>query len=172
MQRDVFGPGSNLTRRFIADYDLLQRHVEACRELGMKIVLTSGTFDILHVGHITYLLRARKQGDVMIVGLNSDASVRENKGPDRPVVNEQDRAVVLSALECVDYVTIFDDKTPMPLLEALKPDVYAKGGDYTLDTIVQEERRLVEGYGGAIAIIPGQDGQSTTNIINRIAGKG
>jgi D-beta-D-heptose 7-phosphate kinase/D-beta-D-heptose 1-phosphate adenosyltransferase len=150
----------------------LKSIVERLRRDGKRVVWTNGCFDILHVGHITYLLRARKQGDVMIVGLNSDASVRENKGPDRPVVNEQDRAVVLSALECVDYVTIFDDKTPMPLLDALKPDVYAKGGDYTIDTIVQEERRLVEGYGGSIAIIPGLDGQSTTNIINKIAGKG
>ncbi len=145
--------------------------VEKLRRDGKRVVWTNGCFDILHVGHITYLLRARKQGDVMIVGLNSDASVRENKGPDRPVVNEQDRAVVISALECVDYVTIFDDKTPMPLLDALKPDVYAKGGDYTIDTLVQEERRLVEGYGGSIAIIPGSEGQSTTNIINRITGK-
>jgi D-beta-D-heptose 7-phosphate kinase/D-beta-D-heptose 1-phosphate adenosyltransferase len=83
-------------------------------------------------------------------------------------VNERDRATVLSALECVDYVVLFDDKTPMPLLDALQPDVYAKGGDYTIDTIVQEERHLVEGYGGRIAIIPGVEGHSTTNIIDRI----
>ncbi len=139
------------------------------RDEGKRVVWTNGCFDILHVGHITYLLKARDQGDVLVVGLNSDASVRENKGPDRPVVNEQNRALVLSALECVDYVIVFDGKTPMPFLEALRPDVYAKGGDYTLDTIVQEERRLVEGYGGGITIIPGVEGASTTNIIAKIA---
>ena len=138
------------------------------REEGKRIVWTNGCFDILHVGHITYLLSARAQGDALVVGLNSDRSVQENKGPDRPVVNEQDRALVLSALECVDYLVLFDDKTPMPLLEMFRPDVYAKGGDYTIDTIVQEERRLVESYGGEIAIIPGVEGHSTTNIIDRI----
>jgi len=148
----------------------LQPVLRKLREEGKRIVWTNGCFDILHVGHITYLLSARAQGDVLVVGLNSDRSVRENKGPDRPVVNEQDRALVLSALECVDYVVVFDGKTPMPLLDALRPDVYAKGGDYTIDTIVQEERRLVEGYGGEIAIIPGVAGHSTTNIIDRITG--
>ena len=97
-----------------------------------------------------------------------DGSVRENKGADRPVVPENERAEVLSALECVDFVTVFDDKTPLALLERLKPAVYAKGGDYSLDTIVQEERRLVEGYGGTIAIIPGEADSSTTRIIERI----
>jgi rfaE bifunctional protein nucleotidyltransferase chain/domain len=121
------------------------------------------------VGHITYLPAARREGDALVVGLNTDKSVQENKGPGRPVVNERDRATVLSALECVDYIVLFDDKTPMPLLEALEPDVYAKGGDYTIATIVQEERKLVEGYGGSIAIIPGVEGQSTTSIIERIA---
>ena len=138
---------------------------------GRKVVWTNGCFDILHVGHITYLMRARQRGDVMVVGLNSDASVQENKGPNRPVIPERDRALVLSALECVDYVVIFDGMTPMPLLEALHPDVYAKGGDYTIDTIVQPERRLVESYGGEIAIIPGVEGHSTTNIINRLTGE-
>ncbi len=148
--------------------DQLRGVVEKLRREGKKVVWTNGCFDILHAGHISYLLRARQEGDVMIVGLNSDASVRENKGADRPVTNEQDRALVLSALECVDYIVIFGDKTPLPLLDALRPAVYVKGGDYTLDTIVQEERALVEGYGGRIAIIPGQEGYSTTNIINRI----
>lgn len=145
--------------------------MEDLRRKGKRVVWTNGCFDILHVGHITYLMRARQRGDIMVVGLNSDASVQENKGPNRPVINERDRAIVLSALECVDYVVIFDGKTPMPLLEALKPDVYAKGGDYTLETIVQPERRLVEGYGGEIAIIPGVEGHSTSNIINRLTGE-
>lgn len=138
------------------------------RRDGKRIVWTNGCFDILHVGHITYLLEARRRGDVLIVGLNSDKSVRENKGPGRPVVNEKNRALVLSSLECVDYVIVFDGKTPMPLLKTLKPQVYAKGGDYTLNTIVQTERRLVEAYGGEIAIIAGVEGQSTTNIIEKV----
>ncbi len=146
----------------------LQRIMEKLKNDGKKVVWTNGCFDILHAGHITYLMNARQTGDVLIVGLNSDKSVQENKGPGRPVVNERNRALVLSALECVDYLIIFDDKTPMPLLEALQPDVYAKGGDYNINTIVQEERRLVESYGGEIAIIPGVEGQSTTNIIAKV----
>ena len=148
--------------------DQLTPIVERLKRDGKRVVWTNGCFDILHVGHITYLLHAHEQGDILLVGLNSDASVQENKGPDRPVVNERDRALVLSALECVDYIIIFDGLTPMPLLEALEPDVYAKGGDYTLETIVQKERRLVEGYGGEIAIIPGVEGQSTSNIISKL----
>ena len=142
------------------------------KQEGKRVVWTNGCFDILHVGHITYLLAAREQGDVLLVGLNSDRSVSENKGEGRPVISERERATVISALECVDYVLIFDGKTPMRLLEELEPDVYAKGGDYTLDTIVQEERRLVEGYGGSIAIIPGIDGHSTSDIISRITQTG
>jgi len=145
--------------------------VKALQKEGKKIVWTNGCFDILHVGHITYLLKAARLGDVLIVGLNSDASVRENKGPNRPVVPETDRALVLSALECIGYLTIFSDKTTVGILNALKPDVYVKGGDYTMDTIVQEERRVVESYGGAIAIVPAVKGQSTSAIIERIAGE-
>lgn len=139
---------------------------------GKKIVWTNGCFDLLHAGHITYLQKAARLGDVLVVGLNSDASVRENKGPTRPVVRETDRAIVLSALECVDYLIIFSDKTTVRFLEALKPDVYAKGGDYTIDTIVQEERRIIESYGGKIALLAGVEGQSTTALIQKIAGEG
>ncbi|MBI2432934.1 MAG: D-glycero-beta-D-manno-heptose 1-phosphate adenylyltransferase, partial [Candidatus Hydrogenedentes bacterium] len=146
--------------------------VKKLKNEGKRVVWTNGCFDILHAGHITYLIRARQQGDVLVVGLNSDKSVKENKGPERPVVNERDRALVLSALEPVDFLVIFDDKTPMRLLAELQPSVYAKGGDYTINTIVQEERRLVESYGGEIAIIPGVEGQGTTQIIERIRGAG
>lgn len=152
----------------------LEEVVQAVRKLkaeGKKVVWTNGCFDILHVGHVTYLLRAAREGDVLVVGLNSDESVRQNKGPDRPIQNERDRALVLSALECVDFIIIFGDKTTVGLLEAIQPDVYAKGGDYTIDTIVQEERRVVEGHGGRIAIIPGVAGQSTTAVIKRILGE-
>jgi D-beta-D-heptose 7-phosphate kinase/D-beta-D-heptose 1-phosphate adenosyltransferase len=117
-------------------------------------------------------MRAASLGDVLVVGLNSDASVRENKGPHRPVIQEDDRCRVLAALECVDYVTVFSDKTTVPILEALRPDVYVKGGDYALDTINQEERRCVEGYGGAIELVPGVAGRSTTTLIERIISRG
>lgn len=142
--------------------------LEKLRDHGRQIVWTNGCFDILHAGHITYLLSAREEGDVLVVGLNSDASVQAIKGPDRPVVAEQDRALVLSALECVDYLVIFDDPSPEAVIAELQPDVYAKGGDYTVDTIDQTERKLVEGYGGRIAIIPGVDGRSTSSIIAKI----
>lgn len=144
--------------------------LENLQREGKRVVWTNGCFDILHVGHITYLSRARQEGDILVVGLNSDASVRAIKGPERPVVNERDRAIVLSALACVDYLVIFSEPTPLGLLESLRPDVYAKGGDYTIDTIVQEERRAVEAFGGNIAIIPGVEGRSTTNLIARITG--
>lgn len=147
----------------------LEGIVRRLQQDGKTVVWTNGCFDILHVGHITYLQKAAKLGDILVVGLNSDASVRENKGPTRPVVSEADRALVLSAMACVDYLVIFGDKTTVRFLQALQPSVYAKGGDYTLDTIVQEERHVVEAYGGRIAIIPGVEGQSTTAIIERIA---
>lgn len=150
----------------------LESLIRTLRESGKRVVWTNGCFDIVHVGHITYLQKAASLGDVLVVGLNSDASVREVKGPGRPIVPEHERAVVLSALECVGYVVLFSEPSPMPYLEALQPDVYAKGGDYTLDTIVQEERRLVESYGGKIAIIAGVEGRSTTNIIARITQEG
>ena len=142
--------------------------VQRLQEGGKTVVWTNGCFDILHVGHVMYLDKAAREGDVLVVGLNSDASVRRLKGPDRPIVPESERAFVLAALECVDYVTIFSEPTPERILEDLKPDVYAKGGDYTIDSIVQEERRIVEGYGGRIAIISGVEGKSTTAIIGRI----
>jgi D-beta-D-heptose 7-phosphate kinase/D-beta-D-heptose 1-phosphate adenosyltransferase len=146
----------------------LQQAVARLKRQGRRVVWTNGCFDILHAGHITYLQRAAALGDVLVVGLNSDASVRAVKGPDRPVVSETERALLLSALECVDLITIFSDATPLALLQEIQPDVYVKGGDYTLDTIVQEERRAVESYGGRIEIIPGVAGRSTTGIIRKI----
>jgi len=166
VKRAIGGAGGPLKLKTLED---LERIVAKLREEGKKVVWTNGCFDILHVGHITYLLEAARLGDILVVGLNSDASVRENKGPERPVVSEGDRAIVMSALECVDYLTIFSDKTTVGILERLKPDIYAKGGDYTLDTIVQEERRVVESYGGAIKIIPAVKGQSTTGLIRRMS---
>jgi len=152
--------------------DDLKIELERLRSEGKRVVWTNGCFDILHIGHISYLQRAAALGDVLVVGLNSDASVRALKGPDRPIIDEMERAFVLSALECVGLVTIFSDESPLDLIEILKPDIYAKGGDYTLDTIVQPERRAVESYGGTIAILPAVEGRSTTSIISRIVKDG
>ncbi len=133
-----------------------------------KVVWTNGCFDILHVGHIAYLQKARSLGDMLIVGLNGDASVRRIKGPGRPINGEQDRATVLAALECVSYVIVFYTDTPMPILRRIRPDVYVKGGDYTLASLVQEERAFVESYGGDIVLIPTGSDISTTKIIRQI----
>lgn len=152
----------------IVNRNELKDLVIKAKKSGRTVVWTNGCFDLMHVGHILYLQHARSQGDLLVVGLNSDASVRESKGSARPIVEETQRAKLLSSLTCVDYVIIFSDKTPLKLLDLFKPDVYVKGGDYTIDTINQEERRLVEGYGGKIALMPGVDGMSTTNIIDKI----
>lgn len=133
-----------------------------------KLVWTNGCYDILHAGHVIYLQKARSAGDALVVGLNSDASVRKFKGPHRPIVPEDQRAIVLAGLECVDYILIFSERSPLEIIGKLQPDVYAKGGDYTIDTINQPERHLVESYGGEIVIIPGVEGVSTTKIIQRI----
>ncbi|MDP2925628.1 MAG: bifunctional heptose 7-phosphate kinase/heptose 1-phosphate adenyltransferase [Nanoarchaeota archaeon] len=135
---------------------------------GKKIVWTNGCFDILHTGHIDYLRRAKKLGDVLVVGLDSDESVKKLKGPLRPINCEGDRAEILSALEFVDCIIIFPFGSVKDYLKELKPDVYVKGGDYTIDTINQEERRVVEGYNGKIAILDHVPNKSTTNTIEKI----
>ena len=139
-----------------------------CRAGGKRLVVTNGCFDILHRGHVAYLEAARNEGDVLLIGLNADASVRELKGPNRPVNSEEDRAAVLAGLQSVDAVCIFREPTAMRFLEALQPDIYAKGGDYTLDTINQDERRLVERMGGKVVVLPGVPGRSTTALLERI----
>lgn len=141
---------------------------ETARRNGKKTVWTNGCYDILHAGHVLYLQKARSLGDLLIVGLNSDASVRLSKGPNRPIINEQERAIVLSALSCVDHLVLFNDESPIEMIRDLEPDIYAKGGDYTIDTINQPERRVVEAYGGGIALLPGVEGMSTTAVIDRI----
>ena len=166
LQQAMLGEGGPAKLKTL---DELKAIIEKAHEDGKRVVWTNGCFDLLHVGHITYLQRAAAKGDVLVVGLNSDESVRKVKGASRPIIPERERAVVLSALEAVDYITIFGESNTVSILERLHPDVYAKGGDYTMETIVQEERRVVEGYGGSIAIIPGVEGQSTTAIINRLA---
>ncbi len=138
------------------------------RASGKRLVVTNGCFDLLHLGHVTYLETARTQGDALLVGVNSDDAVRQLKGPDRPVTPEADRAAVLAALESVDGVCIFAESTATRFLAAAQPDIYVKGGDYTLDTLNQEERRTVERAGGRIVIIPFLPGRSTTATLKKI----
>lgn len=140
----------------------------AMRASGRKLVVTNGCFDLLHVGHVTYLETARNLGDALLVGVNSDGSVRELKGPDRPINSEQDRAAVLVALASVDGACIFTDKSATRFLASALPDVYVKGGDYTLETLNQDERRAVEQEGGRIVIIPFVPDKSTTAILEKI----
>src|SRR2546423_5712620 len=145
--------------------ELLQRVVSA-REAGARIVLANGCFDVLHVGHIRYLEGARKLGDVLVVGINSDEQVALQKGAGRPVLPAKDRAEIVAALEAVTYVTVFDEPTVEQLLLALKPDVHAKGTDYTIETV--PERDVVRSYGGQVAIVGDPKDHSTSEIITRL----
>ena len=138
------------------------------REEGRRLVFTNGCFDILHVGHVRYLQRARALGDVLLVAINSDRSVRVLKGEGRPVVGEDERAEMLAALACVDFVTVFEEESPRRLIAELLPDVLAKGGDYALDQI--HGREEVEAAGGQVLALPFVEGASTTNIIEKIKG--
>jgi D-glycero-beta-D-manno-heptose 1-phosphate adenylyltransferase len=136
------------------------------RARGQRIVFTNGVFDLLHPGHLRYLQQARALGDALIVGVNSDRSVRANKGPSRPVTPEAERAEVLSALACVDAAVIFDEETPSQLIAALQPDVLVKGADWAEDAIVG--RDIVEARGGKVVRVPIEPGHATTAIIDRI----
>jgi rfaE bifunctional protein nucleotidyltransferase chain/domain len=135
------------------------------RTAGDRVVLTNGCFDVLHAGHVHYLAQARQLGDRLIVGLNSDDSVRALKGPDRPLNPAADRARVLAALSSVDYVSVFEELTPERLIEAVRPDVYVKGGDYA-DGV--PERDLVTGLGGRVEILDLVPGRSTTELLNKV----
>jgi rfaE bifunctional protein nucleotidyltransferase chain/domain len=138
------------------------------REQGKVLVVTNGCFDLLHVGHVTYLEAARQQGDLLLVGLNSDDSVRALKGPTRPLNPEADRAVVLAALQAVDAVCIFPEPTATRFLALAQPDVYVKGGDYTLASLNAAERAEVEAHGGRIVLLPLVPGKSTTALVERM----
>jgi D-beta-D-heptose 7-phosphate kinase/D-beta-D-heptose 1-phosphate adenosyltransferase len=140
--------------------------VEHLRHDGRTIVFTNGVFDILHVGHVRYLEHARREGDALIVGLNSDRSVRTIKGPSRPISREDDRAEVLAALSCVDAVVVFDEDDPRRVVDRLQPDVLAKGADWAADRIIGRE--AVEARGGRVVRIPLAEGYSTSAIIKRI----
>ena len=155
-------------RRKIIGWDELPEWRNAMRASGKKLVVTNGCFDLLHLGHVTYLESARNQGDALLVGVNGDEGVRQLKGPDRPVNIEYDRAAVLAALESIDGVCIFAEKTATRFLAAARPDIYVKGGDYTLETLNQEERQAVEAAGGKIVIIPFVPGKSTTATLKKI----
>jgi rfaE bifunctional protein nucleotidyltransferase chain/domain len=139
------------------------------RARGLRLVVTNGCFDLLHIGHVTYLERARSQGDALLVGLNGDESVRQLKGPDRPLNPGADRAAVLAALASVDAVCIFSERRATRLLLAAQPDIYVKGGDYSVETLDPEERRAVQAVGGKILILPSVPGKSTTALLNKIA---
>ena len=143
--------------------DDLLTHVATSRKQGARIVLANGCFDVLHVGHVRYLRGAKAEGDVLVVGINSDQQVAALKGAGRPIMGEQERAVIVAALEPVDLVTIFDEPTVTELLLALKPDVHAKGTDYTEDTV--PEREVVRGYGGRVAIVGDPKNHSTSQLI-------
>lgn len=136
------------------------------RQDGKRVVFTNGCFDLLHPGHVRYLTQARSLGDALIVALNSDRAVRELKGPGRPILKEQERAQVIGALGCVDYVTIFDDVSPLATISALLPNILVKGGDWNLEEIIGREE--VEAAGGQVLSLPFVEGLSTSDIIDRI----
>jgi rfaE bifunctional protein nucleotidyltransferase chain/domain len=140
------------------------------KQEGRKVVFTNGCFDIIHRGHVEYLTKAKALGDILIVGLNTDASVRRIKGPQRPIVAEDDRAIVLAALQMVDYVCLFDEETPYELIRAIVPDVLVKGSDWTLDAIVG--RDIIENAGGSVQTIDLVPLRSTSAIIKKIAAGG
>jgi rfaE bifunctional protein nucleotidyltransferase chain/domain len=171
----------------VKSLDGLLRSVEKMRAHGKRIVFTNGCFELLHVGHVGYLQAARELGDVLVVGLNSDASVRAIKGPPRPLVPEAERSELLAALECVDFVVVFAEPTAESLVAALKPDIYVKGGDYKatgsreqvvgsdakpntlpIGQKIAPEMRVVQSYGGQIVVLPYSSGHSTTTLIENI----
>ncbi len=158
--RTTAGPGKLRSR------SALVQEVEARRQLGQRVAFTNGCFDVLHAGHVQYLQEARSQADLLVVGLNSDASVRGLKGPNRPIHSAEARALVLGALECVDYITLFEESTPRELICALRPDVLVKGADYQKDEVAGAD--VVESYGGRVYLAPLVPGFSTTSILQKL----
>ncbi len=149
-----------LTKNLISDAIAKEKSLEK------KIIFTNGCFDIIHSGHVTYLNESKQLGDILVIGLNSDQSVRRLKGINRPINIQQDRAIVLDNLKAVDFVTIFDEDTPYNLISIIKPDIITKGGDYTKENVVGYD--IVNKYGGKVVIINLVEGKSTTSIINKI----
>ncbi len=153
----------------ILSLDQMRRERERLRQERRRVVFTNGCFDLLHPGHVRYLEEARALGDALIVALNSDRSVRELKGDKRPILAEAERAEVMGALRCVDYVLVFDEPTPQRVIATLLPDVLVKGGDWSIDTIVGREE--VEAAGGQVLSLPFVDGVSTSEVIERIVSR-
>ncbi len=154
----------------LVDRSKIAELCQILRDGGQKVVFTNGCFDILHAGHVRYLAKARSYGDCLVLGLNTDASVQRIKGPTRPINNQADRAEVAGALKSVDYVVFFDEPTAEALIQEVHPDVYVKGGDYTLETL--PEGQIVLEYGGSVELVKLVEGRSTTNVIAKIKGQG
>ena len=152
----------------IVPIEHLQHKIEFLRSKtpDSKIVVTNGCFDILHIGHIRSLQKAKSLGDILLVGLNSDSSVKKLKGNNRPINNEKDRAEILAALSCIDFVSIFNEDTAEKFLEIVKPNIYVKGGEYSVDIL--PEAKVVKKYGGEIVLVPMIPGLSTTKIIEKL----
>jgi len=163
---EVVGRQHQDTDLKIKQRDALKLLLDDRRGRGKTIVFTNGCFDLLHVGHVKYLQKARQLGDLLVLGLNSDASIRRLKGPKRPLIGQEERAHILAALDCIDYVVIFNEDTPLELITALRPHILVKGGDYTPEGVVGKE--IVESYGGRVELIQFVDGRSTSNIIDKI----
>jgi rfaE bifunctional protein nucleotidyltransferase chain/domain len=158
-----------MTRDKVVSLEKLQQRANDLRADGKKIVATNGCFDLIHVGHVRYLNAARALGDALIVGINGDQSVRKLKGAGRPVNNEEDRAEIVAALECVDLVAIFPEIRATRFLELAAPDGYVKGGDYKQDTLDAEEREVLEKIGAKIEIVPFEPGYSTSDLLARLS---
>jgi rfaE bifunctional protein nucleotidyltransferase chain/domain len=154
----------------ILKLDLLDPIVRNAKSAGRTVAFANGCFDLIHIGHVRYLQAARSQGDLLVVAVNGDESVRRLKGPGRPLLPEKERALILAAFECVDFVTIFHETDVGHLLRTLKPHVHVKGSDYTEETV--PERDIVKSYGGRIAIAGGPKVRSTSDLLRRIAGTG
>jgi len=150
----------------ILERNTLKDKLEELRKKGKRVAFTNGCFDILHVGHVRYLREAKKTADILVLALNSDSSVRLLKGEERPLVPEKERAEILAALEFIDFVTIFEELTPLELINYLKPDILIKGGDWPEEKVVGREE--IKEWGGRVAIIPEVEGKSTTNIVEKI----
>lgn len=157
-------PSSSALPKVLTDHQL-EAAVADFKKAGKKIVFTNGCFDLLHIGHVRYLEQAKSLGDILIVGINSDASVRELKGPTRPIQNENDRAEILASLKAVDHTVLFTEQTPINLVKLIKPDVLVKGGDWKIEQIVGWD--YVQAYGGTVKSLQFVQGRSTTNIIEK-----
>ncbi len=152
----------------IIGVEALKKKLSVLRKSGKTIAFTNGCFDLMHMGHVSYLQAAKKGNRVLIVGLNSDKSISRIKGPSRPICPQKSRAAVLAALECVDYVVVFNEDTPSNLIKAVKPDVLVKGADYTIDRVVGAD--FVKAHGGRVVLVDLVPGQSTTGVIQRMDG--